>query len=207
MSGRWYYLLNKIISHKDGASIFSQAKVLPPESVYGRYWDLRQRGKNYRGTCPNPSHVDKNPSFVVNPKNGSGHCYSCGLHFGDVIDFVAYLFNLRPHEAALKIAQDFGIPIVNNYSSTRIAQYRTELKRIQRLREQQQRFELWIDLTHKRLAFMYRCIQRVKHSIDLYAPLADMESKLEYYMDILQFGPREAQDSLYKLHQKGEMPV
>ena len=52
-----------------------------------------------------PFHDDKNPSMKVDQRF---HCFGCGAD-GDVIDFIAKLFNLSPKEAAEKLAQDFGL--------------------------------------------------------------------------------------------------
>ncbi len=53
-----------------------------------------------------PFHDDHIPSLIV--KEDHYHCFGCGAH-GDVIDFAARLFGLRPYDAARKLATDFGI--------------------------------------------------------------------------------------------------
>ena len=53
-----------------------------------------------------PFHNDHNPSLFV--ADDHYHCFACGEH-GDVIDFVAKLYGLSLHEAAKKLAYDFGI--------------------------------------------------------------------------------------------------
>ena len=52
-----------------------------------------------------PFHDDKNPSMKVDQRF---HCFGCGED-GDVIDFIAKLFDLSSKEAAEKLAQDFGL--------------------------------------------------------------------------------------------------
>ena len=52
-------------------------------------------------------HNDKTPSMKVDRRY---YCFSCGVT-GDVIDFTAQLFGLSLKEAALKLADDFGIQI------------------------------------------------------------------------------------------------
>ena len=53
-----------------------------------------------------PFHDDRHPSMKLN--RDYFYCFSCGAT-GDVIDFVARLFGLSSHEAAKKLAYDFGI--------------------------------------------------------------------------------------------------
>lgn len=52
-------------------------------------------------------HNDKTPSMKVDSRY---YCFGCGVT-GDVIDFTAQLFGLSLKEAALKLAEDFGIHI------------------------------------------------------------------------------------------------
>lgn len=35
-------------------------------------------GRDYLITCPNPDHLDSNPSFRVDKLSGVGHCFACG---------------------------------------------------------------------------------------------------------------------------------
>lgn len=62
------------------------------------------------GMCVCPFHNDKNPSMKVDRRF---HCFGCQAD-GDVIDFAARLFDLKPKEAALKLADDFKISYDSN---------------------------------------------------------------------------------------------
>ena len=53
-----------------------------------------------------PFHNDRTPSMKLN--EDYFYCFGCGVT-GDVIDFVARLFNLSSYDAAKKLAYDFGI--------------------------------------------------------------------------------------------------
>ena len=53
-----------------------------------------------------PFHNDRHPSLLV--ADDHYHCFACGEH-GDVIDLTAGLFDLRPYEAARKLASDFQL--------------------------------------------------------------------------------------------------
>ena len=53
-----------------------------------------------------PFHNDRHPSLKLN--EDYFFCFGCGAK-GDVIDFVAMLFDLSSYEAAQKLAADFGL--------------------------------------------------------------------------------------------------
>ena len=60
---------------------------------------------NRNGMACCPFHNDKTPSMKLDRRY---HCFGCGAD-GDVIDFTATLYGLGKKEAAMQIAQDFGL--------------------------------------------------------------------------------------------------
>ena len=62
-----------------------------------------------------PFHADRNPSMKVDFRF---HCFGCGAD-GDVIDFVAKLFQLSLRQAVEKLAADFGISGTDDFSRIR----------------------------------------------------------------------------------------
>ena len=60
-------------------------------------------GRNGMACCP--FHHDKTPSMKLDRRY---HCFGCGAD-GDVIDFVAALYGLAKKEAAVQLANDFGL--------------------------------------------------------------------------------------------------
>ena len=60
--------------------------------------------RNSMACCP--FHNDRHPSLKLN--EDYFFCFGCGAK-GDVIDFVAKLFDLSSYEAAQKLAADFGL--------------------------------------------------------------------------------------------------
>lgn len=73
---------------------------------------VRQAAERY-GLKPNRSglircifHNDKSPSMKVDRRY---YCFGCGCT-GDAIDFTAQLFDIGLKDAAMKLADDFGIP-------------------------------------------------------------------------------------------------
>ena len=60
---------------------------------------------NRHGMAVCPFHNDRNPSMKVDMRF---HCFACQAD-GDAVDFVSRLFGLPSKEAAMKLADDFGI--------------------------------------------------------------------------------------------------
>ena len=60
---------------------------------------------NRNGMACCPFHNDKTPSMKLDRRY---HCFGCGAD-GDVIDFAAALYGLGKKEAAVQLAQDFGL--------------------------------------------------------------------------------------------------
>ena len=60
---------------------------------------------NRNGMACCPFHHDKTPSMKLDRRY---HCFGCGAD-GDVIDFAATLYGLGKKEAAVQLAQDFGL--------------------------------------------------------------------------------------------------
>ena len=61
---------------------------------------------NRNGMACCPFHNDRHPSLKLNEEYF--FCFGCGAK-GDVIDFVARLFDLSSYEATQKLAADFGL--------------------------------------------------------------------------------------------------
>lgn len=61
---------------------------------------------NRSGMALCPFHNDRHPSLLV--ADDHYHCFACGEH-GDVIDFVAKLFDLSLYDAARKLSTDFHL--------------------------------------------------------------------------------------------------
>ena len=61
---------------------------------------------NRHGMAVCPFHNDRNPSMKVDKRF---HCFACQAD-GDAVDFVSRLFGVPSREAAIKLADDFGIP-------------------------------------------------------------------------------------------------
>lgn len=78
----------------------------PIEQVVGKYVDLVQRGRVFKGLCP--FHDDSNPSMDVDPGRGTFRCWACNEN-GDVFAFIQKRYNLDFLEAMEHLAQEAGI--------------------------------------------------------------------------------------------------
>ncbi len=79
---------------------------LPILDVIARSVVLRKAGAWHKGLCP--FHAEKSPSFAVNPKGRSYHCFGCGAH-GDVVGFVQRREGLSFPDAVRRCAAEAGM--------------------------------------------------------------------------------------------------
>ncbi|MEO8285492.1 MAG: DNA primase [Chloroflexota bacterium] len=78
------------------------------ESVVGETVRLTRAGRNLKGLCP--FHGEKTPSFVVYPKDGSFHCFGCGVN-GDIFGFIMKTEGLDFRGALEKLARKAGVEL------------------------------------------------------------------------------------------------
>jgi DNA primase len=74
---------------------------------------LRRVGSEWVGRCPLPDHVDRSPSFTVNPDKGVFFCFGC-LRGGDVVELarLAWAYDQRDaHVAAAMLLLEFGCDV------------------------------------------------------------------------------------------------
>lgn len=91
-------------------NIFKEIKeYLNPQQVAEYY--MPEKGKKSGGNVfyKSPFRNEKTASFCVNNTKGF-HDYGTGWH-GDIINFVAELYNVKPIEAAEMLIKDFALPI------------------------------------------------------------------------------------------------
>ena len=103
-------LYNKM-KGKHNMSIFKSVKEKITPMDAAKHYGLKV---NRNGMCCCPFHSDKHPSMKLDQKCGGGfYCFGCH-ETGDVITFTAKLFGIDNYEAAVKLADDFGIPVNNS---------------------------------------------------------------------------------------------
>ena len=171
---------------------------------------VRQAAERY-GLKPNRSglircifHNDKSPSMKVDRRY---YCFGCGCT-GDAIDFTAQLFDIGLKDAAMKLADDFGIP----YSGRDRGITAEQEKRFGKKKPEPTPEELW----QKKTSEMPESLSGLSEPAsgngkNKYAPKTRTEewhekfmtalrelSVVEYYLDILLFGDRADKEALVK---------
>ena len=84
-------------------TIYETIKAAVPMKQAAEHYGLEV---SHSGMACCPFHNDRHPSLKLN--EDYFFCFGCGAK-GDVIDFVARLFNLSSYEAAQKLAADFRL--------------------------------------------------------------------------------------------------
>ncbi len=87
------------------ANIFEAVKETVPVPLAAERYGLKA---NCAGMACCPFHDDRTPSLKLN--EDYFYCFGCGAG-GDVVSLTARLFDLRPYEAASKLAVDFGVDV------------------------------------------------------------------------------------------------
>jgi DNA primase len=95
----------------DWAALTQQVKAANDiVAVVGSYVNLRPAGQTYKGLCP--FHLDKHPSFDVDPRRQRYRCWACNKA-GDVISFVQEFEHISFIEAREMLARRAGISLEN----------------------------------------------------------------------------------------------
>ena len=76
--------------------------------VIGGYLPLKRAGRHYKALCP--FHMEKTPSFMVNPTKQIFHCFGCG-EGGDVISFVMKYERIPFPEAVQSLGPRAGVEV------------------------------------------------------------------------------------------------
>ena len=129
------------------------------------------------------------------------HCFACGVG-GDVIDYVSRMFGLSQYDAALKLIEDFVLPVdgkriaeLNVQEKERIRREKSERERITHIKE---RFEKWCSQMIDMLKNCISEIDGVNHFLigkppdiifsEDYAQMLHAEPIINYWLDILCMG-------------------
>ena len=138
-----------------------------------------------------PFHDEKTASLKVYEKDF--HCFGCGAH-GDVIDFVARLFNLDPVASAKRLNEDFklGMDLDRPPDTEQIRKHR-------KTQEARRRFESWRDQMLNQLDQAIRIANLAGY------PVTDAEilairyrETMEAWSDILMHGSLDEQMQIFR---------
>jgi len=157
-------------------------------------------GRNGMACCP--FHNDKTPSMKLDRRY---HCFGCGAD-GDVIDFAAALYGLGKKEAAVQLAQDFGL----SYEDWKPPGKVRKLKPQQKFPEEQFQeaknrcFRILADYLH--LLRVWRK-EYAPHSPEeafhpRFVEALQKQAHVEYLLDVLLFGETEEKAALITDYRK-----
>ena len=135
-----------------------------------------------------PFHNDRHPSLKLNEEYF--FCFGCGAK-GDVIDFVARLFDLSSYEAARKLAADFGL---DPKPPTAAALLKPKHPYIRQFREDEMMcFRVLTDYLHLLEDWKVRYAPKTPDDAldDRFVEACQMIDYIEYLTDILTVGNLE----------------
>ena len=176
-------------------NIFSEVKEYLTARQAAEYYGLQVK-KNGLACCP--FHDDKHPSMKID-KNY--HCFACGVG-GDAVDYVSRMFGMSQYDAALKLIEDFSLPVdakgnaeLSVREKERIRREKAERERVTRIQE---RFGKWCRQTVDILRDCISEVDSVNHFLigkppdiifsEDYAQMLHAESLINYWLDILCMG-------------------
>ena len=166
-------------------NLFETTKVAVPIKQAAEHYGLKV---NRNGMACCPFHNDRHPSMKLN--EDYFFCFGCGAK-GDVIDFVAKLFDLSSYEAAQKLAADFGFdPKV----PTAAAMHKPKHPYIRQFREDEILcFRVLTDYLHllKNWKVRYAPASPEDELDDRFVEACQMLDRVEYLADILTVGNSE----------------
>ena len=167
-------------------TIYETIKAAVPVRQAAEHYGLRV---NRNGMACCPFHNDRNPSLKLNEEYF--YCFGCGAK-GDVIDFVARLFDLSNYEAAQRLAADFGISTEPGQAVA--APHKTKRPHIRQFREDEMLcFRVLTDYLHLLEDWKDRYAPGTPEDKldDRFVEACQMLDHMEYLADILTVGTLE----------------
>ena len=159
--------------------------------------------RNGMACCP--FHDDKNPSMKVDKRF---HCFACQAD-GDVIDFVSRLCGLPCKEAAMKLADDFGISYDSRHKPTVRPHIREPTAEQLYQKEEARCYRVLTDYFH--LLRRWETQHAPKQPDDVWHPLfveaLQRKSHIEYLIDTLIDGTKEEKQALVAEQRKEVMKL
>ena len=190
-------------------NIFSEVKEHLTARQAAEYYGLKVRSN---GTACCPFHDDKHPSMKID-KNY--HCFACGVG-GDAVDYVSRMFGLSQYDAALKLIEDFSLPVDTRGNTELGVQEKERIRREKAERERvihiRKRFEKWCNRTVDILKNCILEIDSVNRFLigkppdiifsEDYAQMLHAEPVINYWMDILCMGETADKQELFIRNRK-----
>ena len=158
---------------------------------------------SHNGMACCPFHNDRHPSLKLNEEYF--FCFGCGAK-GDVIDFVARLFDLSSYEATQKLAADFGL---DPKPPTAAALPKPKHPCIRQFREDEMMcFRVLTDYLHLLEDWKVRYAPKTPDDAlnDRFVEACQMLDYIEYLADILTVGDLEERVAVVdELMKEGKM--
>ena len=185
-------------------TIFSEVKEHLTARQAAEYYGLQVK-RNGLACCP--FHDDRHPSMKID-KNY--HCFACGVG-GDAIDYVSRRYGLSQYDAALKLIEDFSLPVDTRGNTELGVQEKERIRREKAERERvidiRKRFEKWCNQTVDILKNCISEIDSVKRFLigkppniifsEDYAQMLHAEPVMNYWLDILCMGDVSERQELF----------
>ena len=160
---------------------------------------------NRHGMAICPFHNDKNPSMKVDKRF---HCFACQAD-GDAVDFVSRLFGLPCKEAAMKLADDFGISYDSRHKPTVRPHIREPTAEQLYQKEEARCYRVLTDYFH--LLRRWETQHAPKQPDDvwhtLFVEALQRKSHIEYLIDTLIDGTKEEKQALVAEQRKEVMKL
>ena len=161
------------------ANIFEAVKEAVPVPLAAERYGLKA---NRAGMVSCLFHDDHTPSLKLN--EDYFYCFGCGAG-GDVVSLTARLFDLRPYEAASKLAVDFGVAIpATAPPDGSLNRFRSDLLRCQRILDEY--LNLLIRWQNR-----YRPRDESAEPDDRYVEACQMLEPMDYMASVLAAGTLE----------------
>lgn len=200
------------LKSKEGAiilSIFSEVKEYLTARQVAEYYGLQVK-RNGLACCP--FHDDKHPSMKIDTNY---HCFACGVG-GDAVDYASRMFGLSQYDAALKLIEDFQLPIsvrgktaFNEQEKARIRKEKAEKERIIHIKE---RFRKWCNQSIDILRDCLLEVEKIENFLrdkppdivfsDDYAQILHAAPIMNYWLDILCMGDISERQELFLMDRK-----
>lgn len=156
---------------------------------------VKQAAKHYglnvnrNGMACCPFHNDRHPSLKLN--EDYFFCFGCGAK-GDVIDFVAKLFDLTSVQAAQKLAYDFGIDPDKPPTAAALQKPKYPLARVFQ-KEELHCQRVLCDYLHLLERWKVQYVPKTQEDTidDRFVEACQMHDYIEYLTDILTFADLE----------------
>ena len=181
-------------------TMYETIKAAVPMRQAAEHYGLKAN-RNGKACCP--FHNDRHPSLKLN--EDYFFCFGCGAK-GDVIDFVARLFDLSSYEAAQKLAADFGL---DPKPPTAAALPKPKHPYIRQFREDEMLcFRVLTDYLHLLEEWKVRYAPKTPADAldDRFVEACQMLDYIEYLADILTVGDLEERVAVVdELMKEGKM--